>query len=905
MNRGNSSINSMGRLITLMVFVLFSSLASAQFWSEDFNVGFCTNTERADTASTANGDFIVSYIQASADTTHAWFISSRESFTSVGSCGASCLTNATLIDRTLHISTTNSIGDSGAVYNPDSAVSVLAYTPAVNCFGRYDLRVEFDYLMGGDTSDKAYFVMTNDSSTSPFNALQNPIFTEQLPSTIGTCASSAVWTHKVIYLPAAYSNQLSWYLGFRFDSDGNSSGSGVSLAIDNIKVFESLPLTNFTQTANTICNGNCVVVADSSEGNPTSWNWDFGPSATPTTATGPGPHLVCYNTNGTKSMQLTTTNNNGTTSTTENLLVVTCLPPTPDFSASDDNLCQGQCISFTNESLDGTFGQGQWTWQFQGGTPNVSTDENPANICYTNTGLYNITLTVVDTASGETSTVVFPDAIEVGTCSVPTASFDYIDTNVICNNDFIEFYSTSTGIPDSVEWYFEGGNPTIIKDSHHLADTVQVYYPTPGTYKVAIWVKNSGGIVVDTILNYVTVNDCPTPEPSFTVSDQFPCPGNALVFEDNSLYATEWYWEFPGATPSTATTKQVVNVVYDSAGIYPVTLTVKNVNGEATLVEEGFIVVDSCLGPKPQWSVERDSICLGSCVEFYNTSLRADSIKWIFWMHPDSNLAGDTIDSLTPGYEWISKDYPLIRKDTFFDKGVDYYPMLEPIRGDSNSSPLFCFDDSLVLGVSMIAYNQYEVVAEHQPDIAILAVGGKRPTVDAGPDQLIRIDNSTSRFYLDDTVNFQGVGTGKYVAWYPEDGLSCYDCPRPIVYPTETRKYYFTAYDDYGCQAFDSVAVYVEESYYVGIPNVFSPNGDDNNDILWVRGNAIAETGFVFRIWDRYGNMVFESYSQNDGWDGTIDGKEAPLGGYTYYVEVTFLDNVTEVLTGNVMLVRY
>jgi PKD repeat protein len=500
MNTGNSSINSMGRLITLTVFVLFSSLASAQFWSEDFNVGFCANTERADTATTANGDYLVSYIQASADTTHAWFISSREAFNGVGSCGASCLTNATLIDKTLHLSTTDAAGDNGAVYNNDSAVSVLAYTPAINCFGKFDLRIEFDYLMGGDSiADKAYFVMTNDSSTSPFNALQNPVYSEELPSTIGSCATSAVWTHKVIYLPATYSNQLSWYLGFRFDSDGNSAGSDVSLAIDNIQVFETLPLTSFTQTADTICNGNCVVVADSSQGNPTSWSWDFGPSATPTTATGAGPHSVCYSTNGTKTLQLTTTNVNGTTNTSENLLVVTCQPPVPAFIVSDDTLCQGQCINFTNTSTDGTFGQGQWTWQFQGGTPNVSTSESPANICYTNTGLYNITLTVVDTVSGETSTVVFPDAIEVGTCSVPTASFES-DTTIICNNDFIEFYSTSTGIPDSISWYFEGGNPTITNDTSYAdLDTIQVYYPTPGTFTVAIVVWNSGGTVSDTV----------------------------------------------------------------------------------------------------------------------------------------------------------------------------------------------------------------------------------------------------------------------------------------------------------------------------------------------------------------------------------------------------------------------
>jgi gliding motility-associated-like protein len=893
MNNGKSSINSMGRIITLISLILMSNLGIAQIWSEDFNVGLCANTNNADTTTTSNGNYIVSFLQTTDTTSHAWYISSRETFLSLGSCGASCSTT-TSINRTLHLSKTAGTGDLRANYNPDSAFSTIVYTPQVNVNGFNDLMIEFDYLLGGDTSDKAYFVVNIDTATLP-------PFSLELNSTISTSCPLGTWVHKVVYLPAAYNNQLGLYFGFRFDSDGNSSGSGVSLAVDNISIFNSVPLTDFTQSATTICDGNSVIFLDSTSGNPTSYSWDFGTSASQPTATGPGPHIVSFTGTGPKTVSLTTTNSNGSSSESKTVTVINCQPPTPAIASSDSNLCQGQCISFQNMSTDGSFGQGEWTWQFQGGTPNISTDENPANICYTNTGLYNVTLTVVDTVSNEDSTIIFTDFIEVGTCAVPTATFGS-DTTEICNNDFIEFYSTSTGIPDSIIWYFEGGNPTFVADSHLLADTVQIYYPTPGTYDVAIWVKNSGGIVVDTLFDYVTVNDCPTPVPDFAVSDASPCPGVPIVFEDNSQFATEWFWEFPGANPSTATTSTVVNVIYDEPGIYPVTLTVKNVNGEATLIEEGFIEVDSCLGPKPQWIVERDSICRGTCVEFFNTSLRADSIIWIFWLHPDSTLAGDTIDSLTPGYEWIREDFPLVRKDTFFDKGVDYYPMVAPMINDT--SPLFCFNDSMVIGVSMIAYNEYAVVAEHQPDIAVLAVGGTRPTVNAGPDQLIRIDNITSRFYLDDTVNLEGMGTGKYVAWYPEEGLSCYNCPRPVVYPTETRKYYLTAYDDYGCQAFDSVSVYIENSFYAGIPNVFSPNGDDNNDVLWVRGNAIAEEGFVMRIWDRYGNIIFESYSQNDGWDGTIDGTDAPIGGYTYYVKLTFIDGRSETLSGNVMLVR-
>ena len=162
-----------------------------------------------------------------------------------------------------------------------------------------------------------------------------------------------------------------------------------------------------------------------------------------------------------------------------------------------------------------------------------------------------------------------------------------------------------------------------------------------------------------------------------------------------------------------------------------------------------------------------------------------------------------------------------------------------------------------------------------------------------------------SRFFLDDTVQLEGTGDGAFFSWFPEEGLSCYDCPTPVIYPTNTRTYYLTNSDNYGCQAYDSVTVFVEEAYFAGIPNIFSPNGDNNNDILWVRGNAISGEGFVMRIWDRYGKMVFESYNQNDGWNGTFEGEPAPQGVYLYEVRMQFLNGTVEQLTGNVTLVRY
>jgi gliding motility-associated-like protein len=488
------------------------------------------------------------------------------------------------------------------------------------------------------------------------------------------------------------------------------------------------------------------------------------------------------------------------------------------------------------------------------------------------------------------------------------------DTNRVCNNDFIEFYAQHSGSPDSITWIFEGGNPASITASLDSIDTIAVFYPTPGVYDVIIIASNPAGTASDTIRDYVRVDTCPVPTAVIDANRTTICPSTEVQFIDNSIAASTWYWEFPGGQPSSSTDQFPPPVTYTTPGDYTVVLIVTNVNGADTLISEGYITVDSCNVPVPRFELERDSICRGTCVQLFNTSKyldirdTTDSFAWVFWSHPFpdriTGTAADTIDPTTPGYEWMAEDSNLIAfNDTFFVVWRDYFPIMAPVWNEND--PIYCFDDSMTIGIQMFAYNQHGVGVLNDQDIPVLNIGGEYPEITVGPDITLRIDNPESRFFLEDTTRFQTRGTGPYWNWFPEEGLSCYDCPRPIIYPSETKKYFVTNFDDYGCQAYDSVIVFVEESYYAGIPNIFSPNGDNNNDILWVRGNGISSEGFVFRIWDRYGEIVFESFSQNDGWDGSVKGVPGPSGSYKYYVKLVFEDGNVQELTGNVTLVRY
>ncbi|MGZ2370863.1 T9SS type B sorting domain-containing protein [Ancylomarina sp. YFZ004] len=89
---------------------------------------------------------------------------------------------------------------------------------------------------------------------------------------------------------------------------------------------------------------------------------------------------------------------------------------------------------------------------------------------------------------------------------------------------------------------------------------------------------------------------------------------------------------------------------------------------------------------------------------------------------------------------------------------------------------------------------------------------------------------------------------------------------------------------------------------YVGFPSGFTPNGDGNNDVLYVRGNNIKSVAFI--IYNRGGQQIFQSNRLEIGWDGTYKGQLQRMDAYVYYLNVTF-DNGTSVQKrGEVTLVN-
>jgi gliding motility-associated-like protein len=108
------------------------------------------------------------------------------------------------------------------------------------------------------------------------------------------------------------------------------------------------------------------------------------------------------------------------------------------------------------------------------------------------------------------------------------------------------------------------------------------------------------------------------------------------------------------------------------------------------------------------------------------------------------------------------------------------------------------------------------------------------------------------------------------------------------------------------CKLSDTVLVkaytFICEEPHVFVPNAFSPNGDNENDILYVRGQMIE--GLLFRVFNRWGEMVFESTDRMIGWDGTFRGKPMDPDVYDYYLKAICIDGEESIIKGNITLMR-
>ncbi len=166
------------------------------------------------------------------------------------------------------------------------------------------------------------------------------------------------------------------------------------------------------------------------------------------------------------------------------------------------------------------------------------------------------------------------------------------------------------------------------------------------------------------------------------------------------------------------------------------------------------------------------------------------------------------------------------------------------------------------------------------------------PYVYAGQDTTVNID---------ETLTLNGTGNVDVGFLAPSSTpLNCNFCNSVVVNPQESTCYVLMGTNQYGCMNTDTVCVTVTRDWDVFIPNAFTPNADNVNDLFIPVGYGLSEISLT--IFNRWGTVIFKSNGDTIGWDGTSKGKTCEQGVYIYQAEIVTMSGNKVKRTGHVTL---
>ena len=166
-------------------------------------------------------------------------------------------------------------------------------------------------------------------------------------------------------------------------------------------------------------------------------------------------------------------------------------------------------------------------------------------------------------------------------------------------------------------------------------------------------------------------------------------------------------------------------------------------------------------------------------------------------------------------------------------------------------------------------------------------------TIQVNPDSLVILGNS---------VLLSTFGALDYF-WYPDENLSCVNCQTTRALPTNDILYCVAGTDSNGCIDTACINILVNDNCkQIFIPNAFTPNNDGLNDLFSIKSLCLKE--YQLKIFNRWGQNIFSSASNQNRWDGNYQGVPQEIGTYFYILKGTFRNDEKVNMRGDISLIR-
>jgi gliding motility-associated-like protein len=587
------------------------------------------------------------------------------------------------------------------------------------------------------------------------------------------------------------------------------------------------------------------------------------------------------------------------------------------FFAADTLYCPNVPLPFTDSSRGNNL---SWLWDFGNGTGSATQDPSPAYA--TNAQYYTVKLKISDQA-GCADSVTRANYIHIQS---PVAAFMIMDSTSICIPLQTNF-TQQAQYYDSLYWDFGDGTTSTLPNTAH-------FYSGYDTFTAKLFVQGAGGCLDSASRRVFVLN---------------PNTSTSLTYLDPLTKCDSVPMHFIIVTPGFTKYELLFgDKAIDSSGNLTPFHTFRNPNtyAQALQLQDStgcIVVIDgnkqiTVLGTTPFFSIDKHAFCDSSAVNFTDFTTGNDAITM------ETLFFGDGTSSASPS---VSHDYttpgvftPTLKVNTQSGCAETY---TDTVRAYATPHPTFTISShpcgnqpvEFMAGTTqpdtdpiVWAWNfgDGQTSTQQDPAVTYLKTGTYLVTLEASLP-FGCADTISHSFELHPLPTIKGpaemtipVGfpsalpltyTGGIVtySWTPAANLSCTDCPNPLAGPIFATEYTVQVTDTNQCSVTDSILVKTVcngKNYF--IPNTFSPNGDGVNDVFYPRGESLSNIQSM-RVFNRWGQLVFEkrdfpANSAASGWDGTFNGRPAPVDVYVYTIEVVCDNAQLIALNGNVTLVR-
>lgn len=667
---------------------------------------------------------------------------------------------------------------------------------------------------------------------------------------------------------------------------------GVTTNFKSNKTYGCLPLTvNFTDSS----------FADTTIA---SYSWSFGdgaistiqnPTHTYTTIPPTGYWLVTL-----------TVNDVIGCSNSKQIIIRPSLPDTL-FSVSKTNICVGEVIQFVPNNVN----QPSFSWNF--GDATSSSLVTPTH-AYNAAGTYTVTFTVTDSIGcvGSKKMINF-----INVQAYPIAGFTNSASGLTnkCYPLFVNFVDTSiVSVFGSRQWNLGNGGTILTSDS------VGTIYQTPGLYIITLIETSSFGCR-DTAVDSIRVVG---PVGNFTISPTTICKGETVTFTIiNTTDVAHYSWDFGDGTIASGTSpiSHTFNINPVSGFTY-VGLVMWSADSACTATKLNPVFIQKVIA---DFSINNNDtiLCVNEPVTIVNNSLNASVNNWTYGNGQNYNgVTPPVFQYANPGTYTIAlaiSNNTLGCKDTLRRKViVNALPTVSAAGGDTclgqpvtlfaSGGATYQWSPTTGLSNSTVANPVATPSQSTNYTVLVTDVNGctgvaQAPVLIYGPPpQTV----TTTTIIIGDSVHLiTGVDSSYTFTWNPIEGLSCTACPAPWAQPFVNTLYIATYTDKLGCYTGESrFNVEINPLVTIDVPTAFTPNGDGGNDIIFVKGWGIKKL-IEFKIYNRWGQLLFETNDINKGWNGYYKGELQPVETYVYTAKAeTFLNGKVISKKGSFNLIR-